>query len=65
MSIEEPIMKAQARMMERSESPAPRDSPAPYAASVVGVSKFFGKTSVLQNITFHVAEGEALVLLGA
>src|SRR5437879_11046549 len=35
------------------------------AASVVGVSKFFGKTSVLQNISFHVAEGEALVLLGA
>lgn len=35
------------------------------AASVVGVSKFFGKTSVLQNISFDVAEGEALVLLGA
>src|SRR6266508_6824121 len=37
----------------------------PYAASVVGVSKFFGKTSVLEDITFHVAEGESLVLLGA
>jgi len=35
------------------------------AASVVGVSKRFGKTSVLENITFHVSEGEALVLLGA
>jgi ABC-type Fe3+/spermidine/putrescine transport system ATPase subunit len=35
------------------------------AASVVGVSKRFGKTSVLENITFHVAEGELLVLLGA
>lgn len=35
------------------------------AASVVGVSKFFGKTSVLQNISFDVGEGEALVLLGA
>ena len=58
-------MRAQARMIERSESPAVRDSPAQPAASVVGVSKFFGKTSVLQNITFHVAEGEALVLLGA
>ena len=34
-------------------------------ASVVGVSKRFGKTSVLENISFHVAEGEALVLLGA
>jgi ABC-type Fe3+/spermidine/putrescine transport system ATPase subunit len=29
------------------------------------VSKYFGKTGVLQNISFHVAEGEALVLLGA
>jgi len=32
---------------------------------VVGVSKRFGKTSVLENISFDVAEGEALVLLGA
>jgi ABC-type Fe3+/spermidine/putrescine transport system ATPase subunit len=42
-----------------------KESAAPPAASVMGVSKFFGKTSVLENITFHVAEGEALVLLGA
>jgi ABC-type Fe3+/spermidine/putrescine transport system ATPase subunit len=42
-----------------------RENAATPAASVVGVSKFFGKTTVLQNITFHVAEGEALVLLGA
>ena len=35
------------------------------ATSVVGISKRFGKTSVLENITFDVAEGEALVLLGA
>jgi ABC-type Fe3+/spermidine/putrescine transport system ATPase subunit len=35
------------------------------AASVLGVSKRFGKTSVLENISFDVAEGEALVLLGA
>lgn len=47
------------------KAPVSGENPAPYAASVVGVSKFFGKTSVLQNITFHVAEGEALVLLGA
>ena len=32
---------------------------------MVGVSKRFGKTSVLENISFDVAEGEALVLLGA
>src|SRR5688572_7385194 len=65
MSIEEPTMKAQAKVIERSESPQLKDGPAPYAASVVGVSKFFGKTRVLENITFHVGEGEVLVLLGA
>jgi len=48
-----------------NKTPVSRESPAAPAASVVGVSKFFGKTSVLENITFHVAEGEALVLLGA
>jgi ABC-type Fe3+/spermidine/putrescine transport system ATPase subunit len=39
--------------------------PPPAAASVVGLSKHFGKTSVLENISFNVAEGEVLVLLGA
>src|ERR1700704_2717547 len=37
----------------------------PAAASVLGISKRFGKTSVLENISFDVAEGEVLVLLGA
>ena len=41
-----------------------RPSPA-VAASVVGVSKRFGKTGVLEDINFHVSEGETLVLLGA
>jgi len=54
-----------ARVMGNKVSPVSKESPLPPAASVVGVSKFFGKTSVLENITFHVAEGEALVLLGA
>src|SRR5687768_16915636 len=55
-----------ARVMENKRNPVPKESAAPQAAaSVVGVSKFFGKTSVLQNISFDVAEGEALVLLGA
>lgn len=54
-----------ARIMENLVSPDPKESLPPVAASVVGVSKFFGKTSVLQNISFDVAEGEALVLLGA
>src|SRR6266536_981612 len=35
------------------------------AASVLGLSKRFGRTSVLENINFEVAEGEVLVLLGA
>src|SRR6267142_5187999 len=52
------------RVMEEL-SPTSNQSAAAYAASIVGVSKRFGKMSVLQNITFHVAEGEALVLLGA
>lgn len=39
--------------------------PPPAAASVVALSKHFGKTSVLENISFDVAEGEVLVLLGA
>ncbi|HEU4710200.1 MAG TPA: ABC transporter ATP-binding protein [Pyrinomonadaceae bacterium] len=39
--------------------------PPSVAASVIGLSKRFGKTSVLENISFDVAEGEVLVLLGA
>jgi sulfate transport system ATP-binding protein len=35
------------------------------AASVQGISKRFKKTRILENITFDVAEGESLVLLGA
>src|SRR6266404_3928336 len=54
-----------ARIMEDKANPLSKDSPAPHAASVLGVSKFFGKTSVLQDVSFEVAEGEALVLLGA
>lgn len=49
---------------EAPPSPALTDPP-PAAASVVGLSKRFGKTSILENISFDVAEGEVLVLLGA
>lgn len=35
------------------------------AASVIGLSKRFGKAVVLEDINFHVTEGEILVLLGA
>ncbi len=53
-------MKAKEKLIEEPAASAP-----PTAASVIGVSKRFGKTSVLENITFDVAEGEVLVLLGA
>lgn len=60
------MVKAQvARIMQDVVIPVKKESLPQAAASVVGVSKFFGKTSVLQNISFDVAEGEALVLLGA
>jgi ABC-type Fe3+/spermidine/putrescine transport system ATPase subunit len=66
LTEEEPMVKAQQAMaIDERVTSGLKESPAPPAASVVGVSKFFGKTSVLQNISFHVAEGEALVLLGA
>src|SRR6476661_7890903 len=58
-------MKAQvARIMDSITPPLTESVPQP-AASIVGISKRFGKTSVLENISFDVAEGEALVLLGA
>src|SRR6185437_9580875 len=59
-------MNAQvAKIMDLSIPPPLTESVPQAAASVVGVSKRFGKTSVLENISFDVAEGEALVLLGA
>jgi ABC-type Fe3+/spermidine/putrescine transport system ATPase subunit len=53
-----------ARIMEEVVHPDSKETVQP-AASVVGVSKFFGKTSILQDISFDVAEGETIVLLGA
>ena len=35
------------------------------AVTVVGLSKTFGKVTVLENINFHVDEDEIVVLLGA
>jgi len=42
-----------------------RDQPSGIAASVRGISKQFKKARVLEDISFDVAEGESLVLLGA
>ncbi|MFL6284901.1 MAG: ABC transporter ATP-binding protein [Pyrinomonadaceae bacterium] len=45
-------------------SAGPESAPSP-AASVRGLSKSFKKTRVLEDVSFDVGEGEALVLLGA
>ena len=59
-------MKAKETLIPRTENVAADPPPKPSAAaSVVGISKRFGKASVLENISFDVAEGEVLVLLGA
>jgi ABC-type Fe3+/spermidine/putrescine transport system ATPase subunit len=58
-------LRAKEKLIEDFGVKQPRGGVVPSAASVVGVSKRFGKTSILENISFDVAEGEALVLLGA
>lgn len=59
------MAKAKEKLIQDTEASQSIADPPPAAASVVGLSKHFGKTSVLENISFDVAEGEALVLLGA
>jgi ABC-type Fe3+/spermidine/putrescine transport system ATPase subunit len=58
-------LKAKEQLIKEQDRLAPESTASQNATSVVGVSKRFGKTSVLENISFEVAEGEALVLLGA
>ncbi|HYY43486.1 MAG TPA: ATP-binding cassette domain-containing protein, partial [Pyrinomonadaceae bacterium] len=48
-----------------SDSTAQPASHAEAAARIIGVSKSFKGTQVLADVTFDVAEGESLVLLGA
>jgi ABC-type Fe3+/spermidine/putrescine transport system ATPase subunit len=59
------MVKAKETLIPKTEEPLSAAQPPPPAASVIGLSKRFGKTSVLENISFDVAEGEVLVLLGA
>src|SRR4026209_490171 len=59
------MVKAKESLIPRVEVPVANADLPPAAASVVGISKRFAKTSVLENINFDVAEGEALVLLSA
>ena len=60
------MVKAREKLVPQPVAPGPSlADPPPAAASVIGISKRFGKTSVLENISFDVAEGEVLVLLVA
>jgi ABC-type Fe3+/spermidine/putrescine transport system ATPase subunit len=59
------MAKAKETLLPKAAESQTIADPPPAAASVVGLSKHFGKTSVLENISFDVAEGEVLVLLGA
>jgi ABC-type Fe3+/spermidine/putrescine transport system ATPase subunit len=59
------MVKAKETLIPRLEEPASNAPVSSAAASVVGISKRFGKASVLENISFDVGEGEVLVLLGA
>lgn len=59
------MAKAREQLIPNPETTQTNGDAPPAAARVVGLSKLFGKTSVLENISFDVAEGEVLVLLGA
>src|SRR3954451_23933994 len=59
------MAKPKETLIPKFEEPASNAPPSLAAASVVGLSKRFGKASVLENISFDVGEGEVLVLLGA
>jgi ABC-type Fe3+/spermidine/putrescine transport system ATPase subunit len=59
------MVKAKELLISKHEEPVSSTPAPPAAASVIGISKRFGKASVLENISFDVGEGEVLVLLGA
>jgi ABC-type Fe3+/spermidine/putrescine transport system ATPase subunit len=59
------VKAIEARILENRVSEETTQTATPVAARIIGLSKRFGKTSVLEDIHFDVAEGEILVLLGA
>jgi ABC-type Fe3+/spermidine/putrescine transport system ATPase subunit len=59
------VKAVEAIIREKGVSEVATQKAHPVAARIIGVSKRFGKTSVLEDIHFDVAEGEILVLLGA
>ena len=52
------MVKAKETLIPKAVEPASNSPTSPAAASVFGLSKKFGKASVLENISFDVAEGE-------
>jgi len=59
------LTPTQVRTTSEPVSKEPKETAPQIAARIIGLSKRFGKTSVLEDIHFDVAEGEILVLLGA
>jgi sulfate/thiosulfate transport system ATP-binding protein len=60
-----PKMAVRPDHIHESEPPPPAREQRPgIAASVLGISKRFKETHVLEDVSFDVAEGESLVLLG-
>src|SRR6187397_1463858 len=59
------MAKPKETLIPKFEERASNAPPSAAAASVIGISKRFGKVGVLENISFDVGEGEVLVLLGA
>jgi sulfate/thiosulfate transport system ATP-binding protein len=59
------VKAKEAMITEQQAILDPNASSVAAATRVMGISKRFGKTSVLEDVSFDVAEGETLVLLGA
>jgi ABC-type Fe3+/spermidine/putrescine transport system ATPase subunit len=59
------VRAKEAIITEQQAIQDPSVSSVAVATRVMGISKRFGKTSILENVSFDVAEGETLVLLGA
>ena len=59
------MIAREAKIIEKPVSDVSTQGAQQIAARIIGLSKRFGKTSVLEDIHFDVSEGETLVLLGA
>ena len=59
------MIAREAKIIEKLVSDQTTQKETQFAARIIGLSKRFGKTSVLEDIHFNLSEGETLVLLGA